>query len=729
MKNKLILFFILLLLPMFVYAETCNNNDVVIKDLELVNITGLAVELEEAELVDSKIIADVKMYEVGDSIEYKFTVENESENEYTIDTRNLVNIDPYVNYVIDSEDHSNKIKKSSSKEFTITATYANEVLHEDFKAGKYDGSIDMILDIVDPALINPMTGNFFYYILIILLLVCIIFGIKYKKNSITSLGIIGLLLIPYTTYAICTFNVELDIDVKIGYVKPNPCTYNGDLVQGAKYVNGQYTYSYKQKYGKWNSSLRTYEFENIDSDGWGVTLTDPESTEPVTSTLCTSINDKPIVTMAYMFIESNTTSIDTSSFDTSNVTDMQYMFSWDENITSLDVSNFDTSQVTNMSSMFFSCENLTELDVSNFDTSNVTSFYCLFAYSGITSIDLSNWNISKANNFYNFFSSCNDLESVNLDNWVLEIVPNGFFSGAYNIKTMSMKNWVLPSNSNGYLFGNMALYESSSVEEIDVTGWDVSRYSSFYRLFDDLRKLKRIIGLETWDTSNVTNMSGMFYNCYALVDFDISNLDISNVTDVSSMFYYCQSIEEINLDNWVLPNSYSGFLDNANSLKKISAKNWIIRQNDTWLFSKIGVSSSVETIDVTGWDLSNTTSLNGIFYNSQGLKNIIGLDTWDTSNITDISSMFSWCCALENVDITNFDTSNVTTISYLLYHSESITTLDLSTLDLDNVSNTNYMFENADSLTTVYVKNSADQEKINSSSNKPSSVNVVIKSV
>ena len=121
-------------------------------------------------------------------------------------------------------------------------------------------------------------------------------------------------------------------------------SYATELTQGMEYRNGQYTYRYMQEDegGAWN---------NISDDGWGVTLTDKDSTAKVDTALCTSINGKPIVSMSSMFACSNATELDLSSFDTSNVTDMSYMF---DSIyaTELDLSGFDTSNVTNMSGMF-----------------------------------------------------------------------------------------------------------------------------------------------------------------------------------------------------------------------------------------------------------------------------------------------------------------------------------------------------------------------------------------
>ena len=48
-------------------------------------------------------------------------------------------------------------------------------------------------------------------------------------------------------------------------------------------------------------------------------------------------------------------------------------------LTSLDLSSFDTANVTNMINMFYGCSKLTSLDLSSFDTSNVTDISGMFA--------------------------------------------------------------------------------------------------------------------------------------------------------------------------------------------------------------------------------------------------------------------------------------------------------------------------------------------------------------
>ena len=79
------------------------------------------------------------------------------------------------------------------------------------------------------------------------------------------------------------------------------------------------------------------------------------------------------------------------------------------------MSSFDTSNVTNMNKMWYNCRSLTRLDLSNFDTSKVTgmdySFYAChgmntlilgekFVFVGSTySIPLSSWKNSSGETF------------------------------------------------------------------------------------------------------------------------------------------------------------------------------------------------------------------------------------------------------------------------------------------------------------------------------------------
>ena len=75
----------------------------------------------------------------------------------------------------------------------------------------------------------------------------------------------------------------------------------------------------------------------------------------------------------------NLTSLDVSSFNTSNVLNTAYMFYSYGGAEIKGIENFDTSNVYYMKRMFQKCGNLTSLDLCSFDTSKVTNMYAMFA--------------------------------------------------------------------------------------------------------------------------------------------------------------------------------------------------------------------------------------------------------------------------------------------------------------------------------------------------------------
>ncbi len=251
------------------------------------------------------------------------------------------------------------------------------------------------------------------------------------------------------------------------------CTYDGELTQGAEYVNGQYTYKYMQEGKDASSGLA---WQNITSDGWGVQLTDKTSTDAVTSKVCTYINNKPITSMSFMFFNSKATTLDVSNFNTSNVTNMLGMFAFSQ-ATTLDVSNFDTSNVTDMYGMFDSSQ-ATTLDVSNFNTSNVTDMRHMFNVSQATTLDVSNFDTSKVTNMSYMF----------------------------------------------YL---------SQTTTLDVSNFDTSNVTDMYGMFLDSKAT--MLDVSNFDTSKVTNMGYMFYRSQATT-LDVSNFDTSKVTNMNAMF-------------------------------------------------------------------------------------------------------------------------------------------------------------------------------------------------
>ena len=62
------------------------------------------------------------------------------------------------------------------------------------------------------------------------------------------------------------------------------------------------------------------------------------------------------------------------------------------------------------------------------------------------------------------------------------------------------------------------------------------------------------IDLSALDTSEVTDMNGMFGGCSGLTNLDVSKFDTSQVTDMSSMFSGCSSLTSLDLSNFDTSN-------------------------------------------------------------------------------------------------------------------------------------------------------------------------------
>jgi len=116
-----------------------------------------------------------------------------------------------------------------------------------------------------------------------------------------------------------------------------------------------------------------------------------------------------VTDMSYMFGVTESANYSLSSiplFDTSNVTSMESMFVGNEALTSVPL--FNTSKVTNMRDMLGSCGALSSVPL--FDTSNVTYMdYFLYGGTSLTSIPL--FNTSKVKSMDNAFSWCYNVQS------------------------------------------------------------------------------------------------------------------------------------------------------------------------------------------------------------------------------------------------------------------------------------------------------------------------------
>ena len=136
-------------------------------------------------------------------------------------------------------------------------------------------------------------------------------------------------------------------------------------------------------------------------------------------------------------IPSSTVEVSFKGSNTSNVTNMRYMFYSCSGLTSLDLRSFNTSKVTNMVGMFQNCSKLTSLNLSKWDVSNVTDMNIMFfGCSSLKSLDLSGWVINDATSVMDMFYDCDSLTTIRMvgcsqptiDNIKAQLTEDGIIS-------------------------------------------------------------------------------------------------------------------------------------------------------------------------------------------------------------------------------------------------------------------------------------------------------------
>jgi surface protein len=146
-----------------------------------------------------------------------------------------------------------------------------------------------------------------------------------------------------------------------------------------------------------------------------------------------SLDTSEVTNMSYIFSDCiSLTSLDLSGWNTSNVTNMQRMFSGCTNLTIVDLSgNFDTSKNTDMSDFFYGCTLLQSINgIGTWNTSKLTTMYCAFQRcSNLTTLDLSSWDTSKVTNMSYTFSDDSKLITI-IGELDASKLSNGFYPGS-----------------------------------------------------------------------------------------------------------------------------------------------------------------------------------------------------------------------------------------------------------------------------------------------------------
>ncbi len=157
------------------------------------------------------------------------------------------------------------------------------------------------------------------------------------------------------------------------------------------------------------------------------------------------------------------------------------------------------------------------------------------------------------------------------------------FSSLFNLVSIDFNGCFYTGNTTSLY---MCFDECASLQYIDLNSWDVSNVNEISYLFAMCTSLQEV-KMDNWDVSNLEYTTFAFSGCYSLNEIDINSWDVSNVINVCAMFSACTSLTSIDLSNWMLDIENEefecrGMFYNCSSLEEVQIGNLDVEDESIW---------------------------------------------------------------------------------------------------------------------------------------------------
>ena len=219
--------------------------------------------------------------------------------------------------------------------------------------------------------------------------------------------------------------------------------------------------------------------------------------------------------------------------------------------------------------------------------------------------------------------------------------------------------------------------------------------------FYHCKALTKIEGLEYLNTSEVKDMSSMFWGCSALTSLDVSHFNTQNVTDMSVMFNGCSGLTSLDVSHFNTQNvtDMSVMFSDCSGLPSLDLSHFNTQNVTDMRYMFLGCSG-LPSLDVSHFNTQNVTSMRRMFSDCSGLTSL-DVSHFNTQNVTDMGGMFDYCSGLTSLDLSHFNTQNVTDMGGMFSGCSGLPSLDLSHFNTQNVTDMIEMFKGCSALTTI----------------------------
>ena len=235
------------------------------------------------------------------------------------------------------------------------------------------------------------------------------------------------------------------------------------------------------------------------------------------------------------------------------------------------------TKITNCNNMFYNCKNITSVDLTSFDSSEVTDTSGMFRRCfHLKEIIFGDFNTENVTNMKHMFAKCRLLEKIEFPkSFVTKNVTNMalMFLGCETLKEIKVLFDTSKVTNMRGLFQNCFL-----LQKLDLSTFRTDKVNDMSQMFYKCCQLTEIIiDLKNFKTTNVKNMSRMFSDCFSLPKFNFSGFATDNVEFMSEMFNRCEQMKDIDLSSFNTKNlkNMSYMFTDCLNLKKINLSSFV----------------------------------------------------------------------------------------------------------------------------------------------------------
>lgn len=253
--------------------------------------------------------------------------------------------------------------------------------------------------------------------------------------------------------------------------------------------------------------------------------------------------------------------------------------------------------------------------------------------------------------------------------WDVSVENNASVMAYLMVNTKDETKYTLYLQGNGVINANpdssnlfSGFINLQTIEALEY--FNTSQITTMSKMFYNCESLTRL-DLRSFKTENVTDMSYMFSGCSSLTNLDVSGFDISNVTNMIAMFYQCPSLTMLNLNNFNF--------DHVTSLSTDDGK-------DGFLADATNITTTINIKSNSIIECKNAFSNAATVPESQITINYTGEAEELVSNLIHTKSpesnvMLGFClghCQLKLYTIKFYDQDGKVTSSFMSYSHENI---------------------------------------------------------